>query len=427
MTEFKRYPKSNSRQIVDYNRFIERTGTKTFVCLDKGVIGIIQVLLNSRGLWPTTYSTEWFDHGYTMPDEGQMDVVKNAIGEANLDMASCEDIVEVLQALVDKPCCPAGPGGGSAGAGIDSGNPTSQGSTPTEREGPPPAGFASWEEYDTYKCDIAYHIVNQMITDIATAGLLAAGFATGPALAGALLTAIFTPVGWAALIGLAGLAISWFILGVEVSLLTDFLEEKKDELVCAMLTGDTVANSISGFADSVNLLIPEDTEISALGAVAEYLASNYIISWASVDSFNRLYDKVAYPIETGNDCSGCSDCTPITSGITFDFGTPSHLGDGLWEVVSEAASGWACDPDSEEVAFYIIPEGFRLTEFSLESGTPATCGTDIYHAFDGLVTPYVGGESSGNAGFAVPQNLGSLYIISSSPFTVRFKLCEVPA
>ena len=97
--DFRRYPASDTRQLIDYNRFMSLTGEKVFICLDRGVLEIAKYFLNSRGGWRTTYVKEYGQVGYTMPTVEEFENIKQAIAEGNLDMASCDDIVAALQGI----------------------------------------------------------------------------------------------------------------------------------------------------------------------------------------------------------------------------------------------------------------------------------------------------------------------------------------
>jgi len=257
-------------------------------------------------------------------------------------------IAQILQQLVDKPCCPGESGGGSRGAGDIPAPPSTQTSTTDDRLGDPPPGFEDWDEYDQFKCDMAHKILDDLIVDMATLFTVGAGVTASVTLATLLLTALLTPIGWAALITLAGVALSLFATGITVSELTSVLEDNRDSLVCGMLSGSSVTDSISFFADVVQDICEADAEISAFGDVPIFLAVNTIMGFASIDSFNRLYEPPPYEIPTGNDCSGCNppwwDCITadhvISSGSNFVTFEAFDVGDGNF-VASVGKTGLA--------------------------------------------------------------------------------------
>lgn len=223
-----------------------------------------------------------------------------------------EEISASLAALAAKNCCQTTAGGGTGGAGLESEPPN-----PFELDpelGDPPAGFASWEEYDTYACDMAHYILDQMIGDIATTFVVGAGVTSAGVLGTALLGALFTPIGWAAIAAIAALFFTLLIAGINAATLTGLLEDNRDELVCSMLNGADVVSKLADFGDAVEAAVAADGTISALGSIAVGLASDFIKSYATTDSFNRLIEQVPYPIPTGNDCSGCGPADLWTDG-----------------------------------------------------------------------------------------------------------------
>lgn len=173
MDDFRRFPDSSTRQIIDYNRFISLTGNKVFLCLDKGIIEIARYLLNSRGSWRTTYVKEYVGTiGYIMPTETEFQEIKNAIAEANIDMASCDDIVTAINAI--NTTLQSGAGGG-CGCVMSGDTPIDQtGDVPdvTEPspEGDPPAGNATWEEYYENKCNWIHKILDDYIATLRNYG-----------------------------------------------------------------------------------------------------------------------------------------------------------------------------------------------------------------------------------------------------------------
>lgn len=307
--------------------------------------------------WRTRVFTEAHGKIYTMatPDEFSefqewVSTMRVRLGEYPMCNELLSGILEQITRLADRDCCAPSIGGGSSGAGLEEAPPSGITSTEEDREEAPPEGFETWEEYDTYKCDMAYYIIGQIITDVATAGLLAASYTSATALAGALVAALFTPIGWAIMIGLAGLALSLFLLGAEVSLLTTFLEGKKDDLVCCMLDGDSVANSISGYSDCISTLVAEDEGISGFSSIAVYLATQYLTTFATVDSFNRLYKKVAYAIPTGNECNCDVEAGEYTVVIGNEDSEPAGNANPIVvTTVNDIESAGNCGSDGREM------------------------------------------------------------------------------
>jgi hypothetical protein len=196
---------------------------------------------------------------------------------------------------------------GSRGAGQFAADPEPQTDTPEDHAGDPPEGFASWAEYRQYKCDWATYIINQVISDIAVGALLAASYTSVGALAPILVLHLLSPIGWAEIIAIAGLFVIIWAAGVNVSLLSEVIEEDKDGFICDLYTGSDVGNSISNFADRVNSRVDEAPVLGALPEILRDQVKQLIKSYATVDSFNRLFRKSPEIIPTGNDCSACNE------------------------------------------------------------------------------------------------------------------------
>lgn len=386
-------------------------------------------------LWQaTTYIDRWrtrvftSSHGktYTLasPDEFSefqewVSTMRVRLGAYPMCNEILQEIADNLAALVNRPCCPSGGiGGGSFGAGMEEGAPVTQQSGETEREGDPPGGFEDWEEYDTYKCSMANYIIDRIIFDIATAGVLAAGYSGAVALAGALVGALLTPVGWAVLIGLAGLALSWFVLGAEVSLLTSFMESKRDELVCAMVNASNVSSSISDYANVISDSVPEDTGISALGSVAEYIAVGYLKSFATVDSFNGLYDKVPYAIPDAE----CPDCGPAGEYEVYfgeDISEDPPANPIFATSIFEDGRGCGANARATYISF-AVPS--TISSIIIVNGEGACIGTPIYwyatnpgftSAYTSNAAPQIEGSQTGVSYLAVifDTTLGDPHVI----------------
>lgn len=259
---------------------------------------------------------------YTVDDlefeefQGWVSDMFNNIGGYQMCNETMQGILAALQALVEKECCQSGGvGGGSAGAGTTAPNPSSQQTGEEEREGDPPAGFASWEDYDNYACKMAAKIIDDIIVDLAQGGLLAAGIVSVQTLAPILVGAFFTPVPFDEILVVAFLMIQILTIAISISELTSLLEDNKDDLVCEILSGVDVESSIAAFTAKVVELCEEDGEISGFGTLGIKAASDLINSFATVGSFNRIYEKVAYELpEYECDCGG-----PVLAFVTSAF------------------------------------------------------------------------------------------------------------
>lgn len=309
MTDFREFPKSETRQIIDYNRFMSLTGNKIFLCLDKGIIEIARYLLNSRGSWRSTYVKEYVGTiGYNMPTQEEFENVLNAIAEANIDMASCDEIVDALNGIRAEISQQSSTGGcGCIGSGgdlitdvLDEPSDSIPGGSSY------PSGFSSRAEYDTYRCKAAYWIIDKYINTLRNwAGMFGVGGGLTLALVTALLLLIVPPAGLMIIVAALGV-----LIGIDIGLLSDLssiadgIEDDRDQLACdvynaasAQAARDVIANKASDVIDGLSLSIPD---------TYKQITDNLI----SVEQCNILANNDpeidALPEE---DCSACvGDC-----------------------------------------------------------------------------------------------------------------------
>lgn len=277
-------------------------------------------------------------------------------------------------------------GSGSEGAGTYSGEPSDQTTTPEDQEGPPPEGFESWSEFDQYQCDMAYLIINQMISDIAAGGILAATYTTIATFAPILVLTLLTPIGWAEIIIIVTLWISIWVFGVQVSLFSQLLTDNKEEFVCALLDGTSVNSSISSFAELVGSKVDGEATLGALPEAVRTQIKSLISSHASVDSINRLYEKTPIPPPGGNDCSSCSEIANIFRVCFIEF---ADYGEVITSTVT-GECGTAVSCHSVYLRFNTTEEGAPTgnevkVNLELVSGTLEDCGEEVsgnYYYYD---------------------------------------------
>jgi hypothetical protein len=280
---------------------------------------------------------------YTSVDNDQFEIFKqwqsdlfNHMGDWRMTNEILVRIAEAVEALEGAGCgCASieGSDSGSGGAGTAPADPSGIVTDDEARQGPPPPGFSTWEERDQYACDMANYIFDQLLIDVATASTIAIGGFGAIELAGLLVSLLITPIGWVALLGVAAIMIQATILTISYSLIISHLEDNRDDYICSILAGTDVASSISEFSSKVDELLPADTGFT--DPVSSYVASNFVKSFASIDSFNRLYAKIVVDMPAG-DCSACAEeliwsintliCTPTQISGIFTSGSSVELG-----------------------------------------------------------------------------------------------------
>ena len=300
----------NKRQIISYDRFIELTGTKLFICLDQGIMEICRYLLNTRGTWRTTYTTEYGEVGYTLPTEEEFQAVLSAISEANVDMASCEELNTTLQGILEaiegltaatvqsSGCGPCG--GGSRGAGTSEAepNPYDQGESPTT----PPPGFSSMTQFNQQKCNAAYDIITNLKNDlqgVAALDYVSNGFNDIVVL---VLAVVLTPIPWDDIALLVGLLI---FAGIEYTFLVEISSEifdNADDLACELYNSDSAAEAQVNLRTALNALVDAQGWIEA----EEDFVKSALEYMTPLDAINRMF--VNTPTTTQDaDCSLCSE------------------------------------------------------------------------------------------------------------------------
>ena len=309
MSDVRRF--SRKRTLVSYNNLVDKFGQDTFICVDKSLIPIIRALLRTRGLYPSTYYTAIDPNFYTIPDSDQMGLIEDAVAnflEETSDMGTCDDLITVLNNISinlasQATCC-----GGSAGQSQPPANQTGIG-YPGQHTGDPPDGFASWVEYDTYKCDLATQIADNIAKDLAWI----AGTSAVAAWIPVLVATLVTPVPFDDIASIAGLLLA---ISVDAAVATVFgtalieYNAVKSDVVCALYYAQNAGQSKSQADDVINSNITNSLAARAITTMLGYYTINDLYS------NNQALRDIGLP--TG-DCSSCG------LQITTIYGTPDDL------------------------------------------------------------------------------------------------------
>lgn len=222
-------------------------------------------------------------------------------------MACLDDVYQALLDIGARLNLTAGCGCGSGGGPASSpAARTDDFGDITEETGTPPDGYESWSQYQILKCDIATWIVSSLLKDVQwmqtqqiaalTLGALAAGF--GALLSGGTLLAI--------------LGVLLAILAYEIGSLQeaeDAIQDSFDDLVCALVNGETASGSISNFSDAIDTALAAQTS----DPVALSLLATLLNYWADTTAVNLMYapleEALAVQIPAEGDCADCGlDC-----------------------------------------------------------------------------------------------------------------------
>lgn len=306
MDDFRKFS-TNKRQIINFNNVMELSGSKQFICIDKGVLAIMRYLLNTRGSWRTTYRVSYVDKiGYMMPTEAQFNELLNLIGEANVDMSTCDEIVTALNGIASQIASRAGYGSGS-GCCVVGGDTDitdvndNSGENIPGGAGTPPPGFSTMEEYEDYKCDAANWIFDQYIGTLrnwaALSGTL--GGLTIAVIAGLLLLTV-PPLGLTLILSALGVlvGIDFLLLGA-LSDIADEMETNRDDTVC-QIYGSGSTSVAAGVLQTA-----AQTAISSLSLDPEATFMVITDNLASNQGMEVLITRTEEIVGYGGDCSGC--------------------------------------------------------------------------------------------------------------------------
>lgn len=167
--------------------------------------------------------------------------------------------------------------------------------------GTPPEGYDTWEEYRLDKCQVANLVIDGFIGSLR--GLGALGVFNYITVAGLIVLAIsgaiiFPP----AFIPIAAAAIGMMALEVTtLSLFANYVQDNREEWVCALYNSDSVESALSVIADLIDGIIAAIGTSSTVGLAIKQLA----LLLLNGDTLNQLYSEVAHLQYPDADCSSC--------------------------------------------------------------------------------------------------------------------------
>lgn len=315
-----RHTKPDAIWLFDYPSFAAMDDCPELImCISERDLQIILQSTKDIDRFQSRVFVESENDSYLTVDDTQFETFQGWVSDMFNNLGSYQMCNEYLQRIAlalegmeaMNNCCGGieGVAGGSAGGGMEPAPPSDTEDTPESHEGPPPVGYASWEEFDQLKCDWANYIVDQMGNDILTMAAITVGTQSATALAAILVPLLVTPVGWVIILEIAVVMLAATLTVGFYTWVHDNLTENRDGYLCALFSGSNVGDSISNFATMVDEKIGTDPNFNALTG---YWASSILKSLASIDSVNRMYQAQSFVPPTG-DCSMC-------------------VGDGIWSI-----------------------------------------------------------------------------------------------
>lgn len=296
LSEYRKYPKTEARTIIDYNNILSLVGQKGLYCFDRGLLPIIRGLLASRGLWRTSYSIASDDFGYYIPSDDEFDIVGRTIKEflAEVDDMSCDitaglsGIENAIRQLQLTQAAGAGPCGiGAGGSGQYAQPETGFVDNGVDNY---PDDFESRSDYDSFKCSVAYLIWQTAKQDLMFIQNLDVTGLTAAALVATLISPIpFDEVAALALV-VAQLAIE-AALDTVLENIIGYWEDNEEDIICLMYNGANESAVLEGLEDFASDFLTS-VEQSFLGFIV------------TSDAMRWLFSKPALLLPD-YDCSGC--------------------------------------------------------------------------------------------------------------------------
>lgn len=411
----RKFPRSGRRSIIFIPELLSESDEYVVGCFSKSALAVARKLIADRGFWITSYASSFFAGGYDLPNDIQMDQLKEILSEflEDTNNMNCDDFIASLTAISNAILT-----AGSASGGGDCCEPGSFGAGTTEPtpntfedDGVAfPPEFADRTAYETYKCQVANAIIASIEEDMAyltTANILALGVAS-------LALALVTPIPFDDIAVLLGLLVAWTIQAVltgYISAVEALWTAQPDELVCRLFIA---ANSTEAKS---NLRAYLDTNLSS-GAAA--LAKAFV-GFADMNGLFGINQTLAQSqLTMGVDCDDCTE-----EGHFFEHG--GLVDENTWE--SELGGGGV---HQISVAFYasswtVSAFPTRLMTLDFLSFTGFTPKTDSTHAFRARTTMTLGTICVGWDVYCQDATPGSecmkkLSLRSTTPFTVDVSL-----
>lgn len=375
----------------------------------------------------TLWEARWYDSdGKRLRDVGRESDLEDAIERSERLISrfmadKCSDLTSLFEGL-EVALTSIGSGGcgcGSSGAGStdapQSGSDWGDINDPPDPD-VPPDGFDTWEEYETYKCDVATWILDSIISDLQwlqTVDILALTV-TGLALG------LVSPLPGDALFALlAGLLASLAVSTSFVLVLINAMQTGYDDMLCALYQANNAGQAKTDVKAEMDIAIDNATADVALRAMLKMT----VAFWVNFVGINKLFDRdtVFESQLPSGDCSSCGApqwwlCS--TGGVT-DW-TESYveiqsviLGDGdYWvSIGDDTAPGFTAEViDGTWSAPSSVPTFATAVEFTPRS-PDVGCGSGNGAAWD---------QTSASLQLGPHSNATIFQIRSDTDIKVRF-------
>ena len=284
---------STTRVLISLSEFLAENGDYTFLCVDKGVLGAIRMLIRSYGMRRANWVEAYTDIGYETPSEANWDIIDAKISEflEETNMTTCSDLIDAINRLADSNCFGCGPGSGGAG-----GSPA--GANPFDDTGwDVPVGFSGLPEYKLYKCKAANLAFDKVKSDMTY--LLGGTITTITATI--LVGTLLSPIPFDEVFGLAAFLVGLLLQAVLASTASGIITELntyQEEFVCAIYSASD--------AEAALLALEAWASGTASFTATEAAMFNY---WLTIEAVNPAFEKNGI-VESQTPVSSidCLDC-----------------------------------------------------------------------------------------------------------------------
>lgn len=411
MTDLRRYVKT--RVLIDYDHFNDNLANGVLVCTNQGVLNVIRMLIRSYGLRRANWVTEHTPGGYIGVNESEFDNIHAAISEFLGDtdnMGFCEELTASFENLAlsfRAGCCDDG----SFGAG--KAEPPASQNQDDEEDFPP--GFDTYDEYRTYKCEIANRIIQGIQTDIdwiEDGTLLTLTFTI-------LVTTLLTPIPGDEILALVGFVVALLLQGVlaaTAAAVSSEIDDSRQLLVCLLYDAADAEEAKEVITDFMAAVL-STTQAALFGSLWGFTSVNALFTKDVLLESSPLGGEVV--------CTTCgSECELCIS--TND----DEAGNGIFTVVDEdtvtmtsgliSTTHWGnCDFNTRPVTpFVYCGPSVELDSYDLVGFTP--WASQAYRIYNSALTLVY--NSSTPPDWSLFTDVRRLQLKSTTAFTGTIEL-----
>lgn len=282
-----------------------------------------------------------------------------------------------------------------------------------------PPGYDTLEDYLLAKCQIANLIVDGVISTLRRIAaftlfnVTALAVLIGLALASII---VFPPAAIPVMVGAiiaASLEIAVF------GSAADYIEDNRDDFVCALYNGDGSASIVSVLADLIDALI---ATIPTTGPVSAAIKTVLLLLFNS-DTLNQLFSGQANLDYPNADCSGC---TVYGASVSYpELENPGIPVDDVYEIDGAVITNWGGCGDEQFTVMLDLNEGFQWDSMSLTGAVPCPDYPNTAKLYRGFASDHTTVVYDSNVAPEFPNTTPRWLLLSSVPFSLDVTVVAV--